>query len=87
VRKDGKEAFFWSTRPGTAGGADLWTSTRQNVLDAWSEPVNVEALNTAFEDLTPSLSFDGRTLVFASNRPGSLGNDIWITTRTSSGDE
>lgn len=87
VRKDGKEVFFFSTRSGTVGGIDLWTSTRQNVHDTWSEPVNVAALNTTSNEQTPSLSFDGRTLVFASNRPGSLLNDIWITTRTSSGDE
>jgi WD40 repeat protein len=87
VRKDGKEVFFFSTRLGTVGGIDLWTSTRQNVHDDWSEPANVAALNTTSNDQTPSLSFDGRTLVFASNRPGSVGNDIWMTTRTSSGDE
>jgi Tol biopolymer transport system component len=87
VRKDGKEVFFFSTRLPTVGGIDLWTSTRQNVHDAWSEPVNVGALNTMSNEQTPSLSFDGRTLVFASNRPGSLGNDIWITTRTFGGDE
>jgi Tol biopolymer transport system component len=87
VRKDGKEIFFFSTRSGTVGGIDLWTSTRQNVHDDWSEPANVAALNTTSNDQTPSLSFDGHTLVFASNRPGSVGNDIWMTMRTSSGDE
>jgi Tol biopolymer transport system component len=86
VRRDGKEVFFFSTRPGL-GGIDLWTSTRSSVNEAWSEPVNVAALNTSSNDLTPSLSFDGRTLVFASNRPGSLGNDIWITTRALSDEE
>lgn len=86
VRKDGKEVFFFSTRSGSSG-IDLWTSTRQNVHDAWSEPVNVAELNTTFNEQTPSLSFDGRTLIFASNRPGSVGNDIWMTTRTSSGDD
>ena len=87
VRKDGKEVFFFSTRSGSVGGIDLWTSTRQNVHDAWSGPVNVAALNTTSNDQTPSLSFDGLTLVFSSNRPGSVGNDIWISTRSSSGGE
>jgi hypothetical protein len=86
VRKDGKEVFFFSTRPGL-GGIDLWTSTRSTVDEAWSEPVNVGSLNTEFNEQTPSLSHDGRTLVFASNRPGSVGNDIWMTTRTSTGSE
>src|SRR4051794_18149764 len=87
VRKDGKEVFFFSTRLPTIGGIDLWTSTRQSVHDAWSEPVNVAALNTTSNELTPSLSFDGRTLIFASNRLGSLGNDIWMTTRMAADDE
>jgi hypothetical protein len=86
VRKDGKEIFFFSTRPGV-GGIDLWTSTRSSVEEPWSDPVNVATLNTTSNEQTPSLSHDGRTLVFGSNRPGSLGNDIWITTRTSSGEE
>jgi Tol biopolymer transport system component len=87
VRKDGKEVFFFSNRLGSVGGIDLWTSTRQSVHDAWSEPVNVAELNTTFNDQTPSLSFDGRTLIFSSNRPGSVGNDIWMSTRTSSADD
>jgi hypothetical protein len=52
VRKDGKEVFFFSTRPGV-GGIDLWTSTRQNVHDDWSDPVNVTGLNTTFNEQTP----------------------------------
>ena len=86
VRRDGKEVFFFSTRPGV-GGIDLWTATRQSVHDAWSDPVGVAELNTASNEQTPNLSFDGRTLLFASNRPGSLGTDIWMTTRASGGDE
>lgn len=86
VRRDGKEIFFFSTRPGV-GGIDLWTATRQSVHDAWSDPVGVAALNTASNEQTPNLSFDGHTLLFASNRLGSLGTDIWMTTRASGGDE
>src|SRR3989440_167247 len=89
VRVDGKELMFWSTRPGGLGGADLWLSTRQTVHDSWSPPVNLPApLNSSSDDVTPSLSFDGRTLIFASNRPGgSGGNDIYMSTRTPSGKE
>ncbi len=87
VRVDGKELMFWSTRPGGLGAADLWLSTRQTVHDSWSPPVNLPApLNSSSDDVTPSLSFDGRTLIFASNRPGgSGGNDIYMSTRTPSG--
>ncbi len=87
LRTDGREIFFFSTRAGGLGGADLWTSTRRSVHDAWSTPVNLGApLNSPAAEQQPSLSSDGRTLVFASSRSGGFGGtDIWISTRTSSG--
>jgi hypothetical protein len=88
LRKDGREMFFASfQRAGGLGGFDLWTSTRRSVHEPWSPPVNLGApTNTAVIDQQPSLSSDGRTLLFASDRPGTLGGtDLWITTRTTSG--
>lgn len=87
VSVNGRELLFWSTRDGGLGGADLWESTRQSVHELWSPPVNLGApLNSASDDVTPTLSFDGRTLIFASNRPGgSGGNDLWMSTRTPNG--
>jgi len=86
LRTDGREIFFFSTRAGGVGGADLWTSTRRSVHDTWSTPVNVAALNSPLAEQQPSLSSDGRTLVFASSRSGSFGGtDIYISTRTQSG--
>jgi hypothetical protein len=82
--RDGLEIFFDSTRPGGVGGADLWTSTRASVSDPWSAPVNLGSfVNSSVNDIRPSLSWDGTTLYFQSNRPGgSGGSDIWVTTRT-----
>jgi hypothetical protein len=87
VRKDGREIFFSSLRVGGLGGFDLWTSTRRSVHEPWSSPANLGApQNTAVNDMQPTLSGDGRTLLFASDRPGGLGgNDLWISTRTTSG--
>ena len=87
VRKDGKEIFFQSSRAGGLGGSDLWTSTRSDVHQGWSPPVNMGApLNTTFTDFQPTISHDGRTLIFTSNRPGGSGlNDLWVSTRTPSG--
>lgn len=84
IRKDGRELFFWSQRVGSAGPVDIWTSTRQSIHEAWSMPDNVGApINSPFVDTTPNLSFDGRTLTFASNRPGGIGgNDLWMSVRT-----
>jgi len=93
VRADGREILFWSSRTGGLGATDLWRSTRRSAHDPWSPPENVGTpINTSFGEVTPSLSHDGRTLVFASNRPGSTPNasgapsfDIWMSTRTPSG--
>ena len=86
IRVDGREMFFWSTRPGL-GGTDIWVATRRTVRDAWSVPRNVgPAINTPGGDLAPSLSLDGRTLFFSAAatavRPGSGLQDIWMSTRT-----
>jgi hypothetical protein len=84
LRSDGREVFFFSTRPSGVGGADIWTSTRRSVHDAWDPPVNVGALlNSAASEQQPSLSAGGLVLLFASNRAGGFGGtDILVATRT-----
>lgn len=84
IRRDGLEFFLSSNRPGTLGGLDILVSTRATTSDPWSVPVNLgPVVNTAFTDAGNWISFDGRTLYFHSNRPGSAGPalDIWATTR------
>ncbi len=77
------------TRDGeTRGAAELVAelSDARSVHDAWSAPENLAAVNSAANDQQPSLSSDGRTLLFASDRSGSIGGtDIWVSTRRSSG--
>jgi len=89
VRKDGREAFFWSSTLVGMGGADIWVTTRRSPHDQWSAPENVgPVINTRAADLTPTLSLDGRTLLFsaaAAARPSLGVQDIWMTTRTPSG--
>jgi hypothetical protein len=65
-------------------------------FSAWSAPVNLNALtlsdgtpcpaivNTAFDENHPTISKDGLSLIFQSNRPGgSGGTDLWVTERDS----
>ncbi len=89
VRADGREILLSSTRVGGLGGADIWVATRRSLRDPWSPPENLgPVINTSSADLTPSLSWDGRTLVFsaaATARPGLGLQDIWMSTRTPSG--
>jgi hypothetical protein len=88
VRVDGRELFFYSNRAGSLA-SDLWRSTRRDVHEPWSIPENVGApFSTAGNDMQPTISYDGRTLIFTSNRTGGLGgNDIWMSMRTPSGQE
>jgi len=86
VRTDGREIFLGSSRINGSGGLDVWFSTRRSVHEPWSVPENLAAVNSAANDQQPSLSSDGRTLLFASDRSGgSGGTDIWMVTRTPSG--
>lgn len=83
VRRDGLEIFFFSTRPGTLGMADLYAATRGSLLEPWSTPVNLGPdVNSAAAETRPSLSWDATTLYFGSTRPGGEGSsDHYVTTR------
>ena len=82
VRKDGLEVVFDSNRAGTLGGQDIWSSTRDSVEDAWSTPVDLTTVNSSFNETRASLSWDGRTLTFGSNRTGTEGMaDVYESTR------
>jgi hypothetical protein len=89
VRKDGREIFFDSNRPGGMGGQDIWTSIRGSIDEDWTIPTNVTGVNTASNETRASLSWDATQLVFGSNRPGVEGQaDIFFTTRQNArGDE
>ena len=61
------------------GQFDLWMVTRKAKDDPWGEPVNLGPnINSLGDEREPSLSADGSTLYFGSNRPGGNGYwDIW----------
>jgi hypothetical protein len=82
VRKDALEIVFDSNRSGTLGGQDIWSSTRRERNDQWSMPVDLMTVNTSSNETRASLSWDGRTLTFGSNRPGTEGMaDVYFSTR------
>lgn len=89
IRRDGLEIVIASGRAGTVGGQDLWVSTRQAVHDVWSVPVNLgPVVNSVFTENFPSLSFDGETLFFNSNRPDGFGeSDLYVSSRTERDDD
>ena len=61
------------------GSCDLYWSKR--IGNRWSRPKNLgEPVNTKYWESQPSVSPDGKTIYFASNRPGGYGGyDIWKT--------
>ena len=77
---DGLSLFFCSyKRPEGEGNDDIWLTTRETTDDLWAEPVNLgPAVNSSSGEAAPSISVDGSTLYFGSNRSGGSGKvDIW----------
>jgi hypothetical protein len=58
-------------------------TTRASISDPWTEAVNLGPIvNSSAWDGGPSISPDGLSLFFFSERPGgSGGKDLWVTTR------
>ncbi len=80
ISPDGKYLFFAGcNRDDGYGSCDIYWSRRTG--NRWSEPQNLgETVNSPQWDSQPSFSSDGRTLFFASKRPGGKGSsDIWLT--------
>lgn len=87
ISGDGKTLVFTSCdRKDTYGGCDLYVSRR--VGKEWSKPLNLgKTVNSHAKDTEPSLSADGRTLYFSSNRKGGQGrSDLYQSTKGPNGD-
>ncbi|QXU43733.1 OmpA family protein [Pedobacter sp. D749] len=80
ISPDGRTLYFISNRPGGYGGYDIWKSTITD--DAkWGPAINLgPEINTAFDENTPFLHVDGKTLYFSSNGwPGFGNKDIYYS--------
>ncbi len=65
--------LFSSDRDGGYGGKDIYISSVTN--GRWSAPANLgPTINSAYDEVTPFLAVDGRTLYFSSNNLKSLGD-------------
>lgn len=86
ISADGRKLIFTSCigREGF-GSCDLFESHK--IGSEWTQPKNLGInVNSAEWESQPSLSADGRTLYFVSDRRGGLGRrDIWVTTLDSKG--
>lgn len=80
LSSDGTYMFFTGcNRPGGMGSCDIYFSAFIN--GKWTEPSNLGSpVNTNRWESQPSISADGRTLFFSSNRPGGYGGkDLWLS--------
>ncbi|HKK61111.1 MAG TPA: hypothetical protein VJ951_01045, partial [Bacteroidales bacterium] len=85
ITADGSVIYFTAcNRPGGHGRmCDLYYS---NILDngSWSKPVNLgDVINTGRSEKHPSISADGRMIIFTSNRGGGKGDyDLWMSMKS-----
>ncbi|RJR26758.1 MAG: hypothetical protein C4574_06795 [Candidatus Latescibacterota bacterium] len=84
LHPDGASLYFGSHRPGGAGGADIWISTREG--NVWSEPANLGSpVNSFANDYQPAFTADGDTMYFASGRNPLIGMAIYRSVRDGAG--
>jgi len=80
ITSDGKRMFFTAcNRYDGLGKCDIYMS--EKLGKGWSIPINLgEPVNSSYNEKQPSLSSDGKSLYFVSNRPGGKGGlDIWVS--------
>ena len=86
ISQDGKFLFFTGcNRPDGQGRCDIYFSEKKG--DDWGKPFDLtQPVNTPGWESQPSISSDGRTLYFVSNRQGGYGGyDIWKSNLTDKG--
>ncbi len=82
LSEDGNIMLLSLESYGTHGAEDLYVSFRTGT-DVWTEPKNLGGVvNTKFQEMTPYLAPDNKTMFFASNgHNGFGGRDIFVTQR------
>ncbi len=86
ITADGRTLYFTAChRPGGRGDCDIFQATLDG--DTWRDVHPVSELNTPFWDSQPTVSADGRTIYFASNRLSQYEDaaDLYMSTVGPSG--
>jgi outer membrane protein OmpA-like peptidoglycan-associated protein len=83
---DGRTLYFVSDRSGGYGQRDIWVS-HLDEQGHWTKAVNAgKEVNTAFDEISPFIHVNNRTLYFASNGlPGFGGYDIFYLEKNPGG--
>lgn len=80
ISDDERYLYFVSDRPGGLGGTDIYR-LKKLPNGEWSKAYNLGApINTEFDEDSPFLGIDNKTMYFSSNGPNSMGGfDIFVT--------
>ncbi len=82
VTPDGENMYFVSDRPGGFGGRDIYRVVKLPNGE-WSRAQNMgPSINTPYDEESPFIDINNKTLYYASNGPASMGGfDIFVTFR------
>tara|TARA_R110001592_G_scaffold363109_2_gene680355 strand:+ start:23071 stop:25485 length:2415 start_codon:yes stop_codon:yes gene_type:complete len=80
ITEDGKTLIFAAEDEGGFGGLDLYATTLKDD-GSWKDPINLgETVNTPFDEITPFVHPNGRSLFFSRNGNESIGGfDVFKT--------
>ncbi|HKK40800.1 MAG TPA: tetratricopeptide repeat protein [Bacteroidales bacterium] len=87
ISHDNKLLYFTSNRKGTLGGLDIWVSKKDSTGD-WGPASNLgPVINTQYNEESPFLTKDDKTLFFSSRGHYNMGGyDIFYSTRLENGE-
>lgn len=80
ITPDENTVFFASNRPGGLGGTDIYM-VKKLPNGVWAQPQNLgEPINSKYDEDSPFILSDGKTLYFSSNSDRSMGGyDIFVS--------
>ncbi|HJU73943.1 MAG TPA: hypothetical protein VJ717_09360, partial [Gemmatimonadaceae bacterium] len=79
---DGLTLYFNRSATFDSQDSDIWVTTRGSVNDTWGAPQKVAAtFNSPRAEFSPSVTADGNTMYFASERDGAV--ELWVARRAS----
>jgi OmpA-OmpF porin, OOP family len=83
LSSDGKVLLMYFSETNNCKESNLYVSLLKKKSGMWTRPKKLRfPVNTKYDDFSPFLATDGKTMYFASNRPGGFGgNDIYFTRR------
>jgi hypothetical protein len=87
ISHDNKKLYFTSNRKGTFGGLDIYVSKRDSTGD-WGPATNLgPVINTPYNEESPFLSEDDKTLFFSSRGHFNMGGyDIFYSNMLANGE-